>query len=502
MISFCRQRLGVLLAAAGLAGSALILSAGCSTSQPKAASTPEAAPAPRCAGTLGIEGAPISREARERLKVPNAVLGSLVTDVWKDGPAAKAGIEPGDVVTSVGGRPVDNDCEFSAAAFNRACGPVTVTVRRAGADLQLQVDAVEQDALIAKACAAGSASACFRQGWLLWTPTLGPNSQKALDIFTSACRAGSADACAYEAIELMHVKDASNTPVVAAERACTLKSAAGCAHLAFLYATGTRVRKDDEKAADLYRQSCDLGDPKGCYNVGLMAQDGRGGPKDPYLAAAKYEQACVLGSTTACTNLGFFYERGIGVTEDKARAFALYQEGCAGSSCQASNLGGCVNEGRAYRDGIGTGKDEAKAAEIFREACDRKPNEDDIHSAENGARACSLLGALSLAGDGISKDLAQGRELTEQGCARGDSWGCFNAASIYTAGSGVAADPAKAAGFLEKACSGGDGEGCFDLGVAYEKGNGVEKDRKRAAELKKKACELGFEDACPKKKKK
>ena len=61
------------------------------------------------------------------------------------------------------------------------------------------------------------------------------------------------------------------------------------------------------------------------------------------------------------------------------------------------------------------------------------------------------------------------------------------------------ADAARAASFLERACEGGDAEGCYDLGVAYEKGTGVKADRRRAAELSKKACQLGFERACPRK---
>ena len=127
------------------------------------------------------------------------------------------------------------------------------------------------------------------------------------------------------------------------------------------------------------------------------------------------------------------------------------------------------------------------------EACHRKLDPDDIHAAENGARACSLLGALYVAGDGIPKDLAKGQELSELGCERGDSFGCFNAAAGAT-------DPAETARYLDMACKGGDAEGCFDLGVAYEKGRGVAVDRKQSTALIRKACQMGFAPACPKKK--
>ena len=224
-------------------------------------------------------------------------------------------------------------------------------------------------------------------------------------------------------------------------------SGAACAHQAFLYATGKVVVKNVKTAAALYKKSCELGDPQGCYNAGLMADEGRGVKEDVARAAADYAEGCDLGSANACTNLGFLYERGKGVRQDKARAVELYQRGCDGTSCSASNLGGCVNVGRAYRDGIGVEKNEEKAAQIFRAACDREKNEDDVHAAENGARACSLLGGLYIAGEGIPKDPEHGRDFSIQGCDRGDAFGCFNAAVTYSYGAG--SDPAKAVSCFE-----------------------------------------------------
>ena len=192
---------------------------------------------------------------------------------------------------------------------------------------------------------------------------------------------------------------------------------------------------------------------------------------------------------------------GKGVRADKYLALAYYRRGCDGTACQSSNLAGCVNVGRAYRDGIGTTKDEVKAAEIFREACDRKENKDDVHSAESGARACSLLGGLYLNGGsgGVEQNLPKGRELSEQGCERGDSFGCFNAGVVYAGGTGVDANPAKAAEFFGKACNAGDGEGCHELAAAYASGKGVAKDPKMAKTMDQRACELGFAAACGKK---
>jgi TPR repeat protein len=474
---------------------AVVLAVGCTGSQPASTAAPTATQsAGRCRGTLGIEAVPISRELRKKLALPKSLEGVAVSEVLPGGPAAAAGLRPGDVVENIGGRTIENDCDFVEVAYNRTCEPVRIVVRRAGQTVEADLVPVDQDAYLDKECRENVAAACFREGWIRWKRR-SADGGRALELFDAACKGGSAEGCAYQGLELMDRGDGTAVPVL--ERSCKLESAAGCANLAFLFATGKLVKKDDRRATSLYAKACDLGDEQGCYNVGLMADEGRGGAADVPRAVASYDEACALGSSTACTNLGYLYEHGRGVKTDAKRAVALYQRGCDGTSCQPSNLGGCLNVGRAYRDGIGVAKSEPRAASIFREACDRKPNPDDIHSDENGARACSLLGALYLAGDGVDQDLPQARELSDLGCERGDSFGCFNAAAIYTSGSGVAKDATKAAFYLDRACKGGDGEGCYDLGVAYEKGNGVTKDASRARELFKKSCELGYAQACP-----
>ena len=298
----------------------------------------------------------------------------------------------------------------------------------------------------------------------------------------------------------MDEPDKGSESVAAAERSCKLGSGAGCANLAFLYATGKFVKKDDHRATALYKKACDLGDAQGCYNAALMADEGRGGAHDVARAVAGYEEACTLGSTTGCTNLGFLYEKGRGVTTDKSRAVALYRRGCEGTSCQPSNLGGCVNLGRAYRDGIGVEVDEPRAAAIFREACDRdaQPRRRPLlrerlarlfaprrplhrrrwHSEgpDEGARA---VGARVRQRRLVRLLQRGGRLLRRRG--RG------------------AATRRRPPPILDLACKGGDGEGCFDLGVAYEKGNGVTRDRHRAVEFFRRACQLGFSEACAKK---
>jgi len=498
-----RPILAALAAAATLSLAILTVRSGSSGSGgPSTAAKKPAGPPPCEAGTLGLEAAPITRELRKKLSLANDFRGGIVAVVYPGGPAAEAGILVNDVVEQVGSVRIGNDCELEDAAFSRSCETARVKVRRgSAAAIEMAVTPADQNFFYDKLCRAGNVGGCYRQGWALWVRNGGKGADRAaaLELLHAACKSGSSDACAYQGLKLMDVPGRGSDSIVALERSCLLNNGAGCTHLGFLHATGKLVLKDDRRAVARYVKGCDLGDARGCYNVGLMAEEGRGGAKDLSRAAAKYDEGCRMGSSTACTNLGFLYERGHGVKLDKARAVVLYQRGCDGTSCQPPNLTGCVNVGRAYRDGIGVPKDAAHAASIFQLACGRKADPDDLHSAENRSRSCSLLGGLYLAGDGVEKDLARGRKLSESACEQGDTFGCFNAAVTATNGWGGDRDLAKAASFLETACKGGDGEGCNDLAAAYEKGSGVARDRRRATELYRRACELGFEKACPKK---
>lgn len=498
LMNFHQKRIAATLSAV----SALLFAAGCSSTGPGASPRTGGAPPARTErATLGMEARPVTRQLRRKLALPDSAAGAVVAEVLAGGPAAAAGIRQNDVIIEIGSARIHNDCEFTDAAYNRSADPVRVVFLRAGGRVEAALTPVDQAAFYEERCRAGAATACFRQAWALGTKNSGPVRERALELFRASCTSGSAEACAWEGTRLMENDDRPADTIAALKRACDLGSGGGCASSAFLYATGKFVGRDDRRATALYVRACDLGDALGCYNAGLMADDGRGTPKDLSRAVARYEEACEMGSSAACTNLGFLYENGRGVRKDAPRAFALYRRGCDGASCQASNLNGCVNLGRAYRDGTGVEKNEGQAATIFEEACGRTLDPRDPGAKENSSRACSLLGALYLDGGGVPKDERRGRELSEIGCDRGDSFGCFNVAAIYTAGTGVAPDRAMAASFLDKACNAGDGEGCFDLGVAYEKGNGVVADRHRAEELYRKACELGFSDACRKVKK-
>jgi Do/DeqQ family serine protease len=71
------------------------------------------------------------------LSVPTGV---VVSDIWPQGPAARAGLRGGDVIVSVDGAPVDDEGALNYRIATRRPGEsVVLAVKRGGSDLQLKV---------------------------------------------------------------------------------------------------------------------------------------------------------------------------------------------------------------------------------------------------------------------------------------------------------------------------------------------------------------------------
>jgi S1-C subfamily serine protease len=94
-------------------------------------------------GWIGVEPQELTAELAEtfNLKTSNGTLqGVIITGVLQNGPAAKAGIQPGDVITQVAGKAVTNVPELLANVAAIKPGTSTpFSVRRADKSLELNV---------------------------------------------------------------------------------------------------------------------------------------------------------------------------------------------------------------------------------------------------------------------------------------------------------------------------------------------------------------------------
>ncbi len=80
-------------------------------------------------GWLGVKIQTITPEIAESLSLGNPE-GALISDVVPTGPAEKAGIKAGDVITAIDGEAVDSPGDLARAINNKKEGDVTLTVIR------------------------------------------------------------------------------------------------------------------------------------------------------------------------------------------------------------------------------------------------------------------------------------------------------------------------------------------------------------------------------------
>lgn len=91
---------------------------------------------------LGMAIAPVTGEAARRFNLAEGARGLIVTEVMADGPAAAAGIRPGDLVLDVARRPVASVQEMRdlvAAAREAGMRALVIRVEREGSPLFLAV---------------------------------------------------------------------------------------------------------------------------------------------------------------------------------------------------------------------------------------------------------------------------------------------------------------------------------------------------------------------------
>jgi serine protease Do len=82
---------------------------------------------------LGVELADVTDELRQRLGLDSAARGAVIMQVEPDSPAARAGLEPGDLIDQVGGEDVKNAADTSARLGKADSGaPLRLRVVREG----------------------------------------------------------------------------------------------------------------------------------------------------------------------------------------------------------------------------------------------------------------------------------------------------------------------------------------------------------------------------------
>ncbi len=104
-------------------------------------------------GWIGVEPQDLTPELAESFQLPTAnkkglPQGVVITGVLQNGPAAKAGIRPGDVIVQVGGQPVGNVSELlTQVAGLKPGNPTQVKVWRRQGELNLTLTPTERPSI-------------------------------------------------------------------------------------------------------------------------------------------------------------------------------------------------------------------------------------------------------------------------------------------------------------------------------------------------------------------
>ncbi len=90
-------------------------------------------------GWIGVEPQDLSPELAENFGMQPGT-GVIISGVLQNGPAAQAGIRPGDVITAVAGRPVNNVAQLLSAVANLAPGtPASLDVVRRDGKTKVEI---------------------------------------------------------------------------------------------------------------------------------------------------------------------------------------------------------------------------------------------------------------------------------------------------------------------------------------------------------------------------
>lgn len=198
------------------------------------------------------------------------------------------------------------------------------------------------------------------------------------------------------------------------------------------YADGSRFKKDEKKANDLYKKSADQGCLWSKVELGIAYEEGIGCEKDLKQAISLYSYALEKDdkNATALDRLGHCYMHGTGVEKDEKKGLDYYERAAnEGSVCSMLSLA------HYYRDhGILD-----KAVEWFMKLGD--------------GEAHFELGSISYDQGNKTKAV----EYWTQGAVLNDPICMCNLAQSYEEGDGLQKDPALARYWYEKAAKLGDG---------------------------------------------
>jgi TPR repeat protein len=358
--------------------------------------------------------------------------GALVFDLDRDGPAARAGFLPGDLIVSVAGDRVRDAGQLRWMLRDLPAANLRAQVIRIGhgpSDLL---------ARLREAAAGGNRDAMLALG--------------DVSLFNFAGRGALAAAEEYYL------------------RAYAMGDARAAFRLGSMYAAGRGVPVDRAVATRWYRLAAEVGLPAGQHALGLTWWRGHywtglalEGSYDE--AVRLFELAAQGGHAPSFLYLGLALDHGYGVEPDPLLAEEWYERAIEAGDVEAM----------------------VRLAELV--ASDRVPNADPARARDLLESAAVLgspdanhrLGEIFWRGDGVERHPINAIGYLEAAAEQGDAAAMTLIAQILLSGYGVTRDETGAVEWYFRAYQAGDADAGYALALAYADGVGVPPDRTKVA---------------------
>jgi TPR repeat protein len=236
--------------------------------------------------------------------------------------------------------------------------------------------------------------------------------------------------------ELIHSLDKMAAQLRKAERG----DAAAQAEVAFMYAKGIGVERNEAEAFRWYQKAAEQGHLNSQFNLGVIYAKGRGVEQDYTKSFIWYQKAAEHGDVTAQATVAMMYMKGIGIDRNFTAAFNWYY-----SAAEKGHLNSMFNLGDMYIKGIGVRADQEQAFKWYRKA------------AEKGhVNAQMNLGYMYGKGYGTGRNDTESYHWYRRAAESGHPNAQYNLGVIYAKGRGVPRNLDEAKTWYKKAADQGD----------------------------------------------
>jgi PDZ domain len=224
----------------------------------------------------------------EKLRETLSPYGVEVLSFTKGGPGFRAGIQRGDIVSSIDGKPIWNNRQLlSLIEWLRDGQQLRVGIWRGDKPLDVLLVAKSALEIDTSGCSAGDPNACGGLGAIYKLGDgVDKNYQQAEHYFDIACKGDDGPACG----EIGVLKN----DISLLNKACELENGPSCTVLG-----DKMMSKDSKKAAGVLSKACSYGEPHGCFELTSVS----GVQLSPSDRGSLLRKACWWGEESACNIL-------------------------------------------------------------------------------------------------------------------------------------------------------------------------------------------------------